>query len=108
MINISIYQDENDRYCGFCCKGHAGYAENGYDIICAAVSVLTMNTVNSVSEFTKDTFSYEEDEKSGYMEFRLHSGFSAETELLMKALVLGLQSVEDAYGRKYIRVKTQK
>ena len=28
-------------------KGHAGYAEEGQDIVCAAVSALVINTVNS-------------------------------------------------------------
>ena len=35
-------------------KGHAGYAEEGYDIICAAVSALTVNTINSIEQFTEE------------------------------------------------------
>ena len=29
-------------------KGHAGYAKRGEDIVCAAISVLTINTINSI------------------------------------------------------------
>ena len=35
-------------------KGHAGYDEYGKDIVCAAVSVLTVNMANSVEKFTDD------------------------------------------------------
>ena len=37
-------------------KGHAGYDEYGKDIVCAAVSVLTVNMANSVEKFTDDSF----------------------------------------------------
>ena len=33
---------------GFEITGHAGYAEYGQDIVCAAVSVLALNMANSV------------------------------------------------------------
>ncbi len=42
---------ENDRITGFSISGHSGYAENGQDIVCAAVSaVVTMAeaTINDV------------------------------------------------------------
>ena len=107
MITVSIYRDENGRCCGFHCSGHAGYAESGSDIVCAAVSALTMNAINSISEFTSDTFSYDEDEKSGMMDFRIVSEMSAVSEILLKSLILGLQSIADAYGRKYIRFRNE-
>ena len=42
---------ENDRITGFSISGHSGYAENGADIVCAAISaVVTMAeaTINDV------------------------------------------------------------
>ena len=53
MIKITVYSRQ-DQYTGFRSEGHAGYAEEGYDIICAAVSVLSVNLVNSIEEFTED------------------------------------------------------
>ena len=47
MITVTIHRS-NDSYAGFKVVGHAGYAEEGYDIICAAVSVLVVNAVNSM------------------------------------------------------------
>ena len=44
MISVTVYKDRNNHYTGFRCDGHAGYAELGEDIVCSAVSVLTLNT----------------------------------------------------------------
>ena len=52
MIQVEIIRDASKAYVGFSIKGHAGYAEHGQDIICAAVSVLAQNTVNSIEQFT--------------------------------------------------------
>ena len=51
-------------------KGHAGYDEYGKDIVCAAVSVLTVNMANSVEKFTDDSFKGSVDEKTGQFIYR--------------------------------------
>ena len=43
MITITV-KKRNGNYLEFVSKGHAGYAEEGQDIVCAAVSVLVINT----------------------------------------------------------------
>ena len=53
MITVTVSK-KNNSYISFTSKGHAGYAEEGYDIICAAVSALVINTVNSLDQLTKD------------------------------------------------------
>ena len=55
MINITIYQRQKDVYDGFRMEGHAEYAKYGKDIVCAGVSALVINTINSIEEFTGDT-----------------------------------------------------
>ena len=42
MITITV-KKRNGNYLEFVSKGHAGYAEEGQDIVCAAVSVLVIN-----------------------------------------------------------------
>ena len=42
MTNISVYK-ANDTYRGIRIEGHAGYAEAGYDIVCAGISVLVIS-----------------------------------------------------------------
>ena len=47
MIRVSL-RTENGLFTGFACKGHAGYAAAGKDIVCAAVSALTTTCVNAL------------------------------------------------------------
>ena len=58
MINVTIFRDSSDEYRGVSLVGHAGYAEYGQDIICAAASILSTNLVNSIEELTNDNISY--------------------------------------------------
>ena len=60
-------------------KGHAGYDEYGKDIVCAAVSVLTVNMANSVEKFTDDGFKGSVDEKTGQFIFHFTGTVSAES-----------------------------
>ena len=102
MTKVTIFKNKKDEYVGFLADGHAGYADAGDDIVCAAISVLTINTVNSVEQFTSDRFGYDADEDSGRMEFHLQEDAGKESLLLMSSLVLGLQGVQSSYGNDYL------
>ncbi|WP_249303035.1 ribosomal-processing cysteine protease Prp [Qiania dongpingensis] len=95
MITVKVKIDSDGRYRGFEVKGHAGFAPAGEDIVCAAVSVLTQNTINAIETFTKDDISYSADD--GYLECSLPGMVSEESKLLLNALMLGLESVEESY-----------
>ena len=47
MIKITVMKHAGE-YRGFVVSGHAGFAKAGKDIICSAVSVLTVTTVNAL------------------------------------------------------------
>ena len=86
-------------------SGHAGYAESGRDIVCAAVSALVLNMANSVEAFTEDGFEGEMDEQTGGFSFHFTAEISPESQLLMNSLVLGLQNIEKEYGERHIIIR---
>ena len=49
MIRAEFYES-NGKLKGFSISGHAGYAESGYDIVCAAVSSAVELTCNLITE----------------------------------------------------------
>lgn len=104
MINISIYKNADGIYTGFKALGHAGFAQSGQDIVCAAASVLIINTINSIDSFTLDTFDMNTNEDSGLIDFKIISNISNESILLLKSLVLGLQGIIKDNGHDYIKV----
>lgn len=103
MIEITVLQKENINI-GLISKGHAGYAESGYDIICSAVSVLCINLINSVNELTDDRYTYEMREE-GYIHFELGDINAVFSRLLLDSCILGLQAISDHYGKKFIDIK---
>ena len=80
-------------------------AEEGYDIICAAVSVLVVNAVNSIETFTDDKFAAREDH--GIVELILEGSVSDKTTLLLDSMILGLRDIQTQYGNEFIRLKIE-
>lgn len=104
MITVTVFRTKTGVYQGFTCKGHAGYAEAGSDIVCAAVSMLVINTVNSIEQFTQQRFSCEQDAESGLIHFQIEGSPFKETILLLDSMFLGLKEVEKQYHKKYLRL----
>jgi len=101
MITVTIYK-ESGQYSRFSVEGHAGYAGEGFDIICSAVSALTVNAVNSIEAFTEDGILAEE--KNGFLICQFEGPLSSKAELLMDSMVLGLTDIQNNYGKQYIRL----
>ena len=87
-------------------KGHAGFARRGKDIVCSAISVLMINTANSIKCFTEDAIEVESDKEKGEISILLPKEYSEKTDVLLKALLLGLSGIEEEYP-KYFRLYTE-
>ena len=102
MIRATLTQNSDGRLYAYRCEGHAGYAEEGYDIVCSAVSVLGINCVNSLEALcsVKEEVN---DYAEGLLAFRLPSSLSetqlCNAQLLMRSLRLGLESIAEEYPK---------
>ncbi len=108
MIKAEIFRNKDFVIYGFRVTGHAGYEEDGEDIVCSAVSILVINTINCIEKFTKEKFSCDSDEENvGYIAFYLtdieHGAKNHDVELLLESMLYGLNNIEKGYG-KYIKV----
>ncbi len=92
---------------GFECNGHADYSKRGDDIVCASISVLAINTCNSIEKLLDDKFKQQQDEKNGIIRFSIIGDPSDEAELLLKSFQLGATEVAKEYGKKYVKVEIQ-
>ena len=105
MTEIVIFKKKKlDYYIGFEAKGHAGYAKRGEDIVCASISVLLFNTMNSIEKFTNDKFESKENSRTGFLRCKIKRNPSNETQLLLKSMVLGLTQIVKEYGNEYINI----
>ncbi len=105
MTRIIIRKTTNGEYAGFNCQGHAEFARKGKDIVCAALSILTINTINSLEKLTHEKMEVEEDEKAGIISCSFKGSISDESKLLVDSYVLGCQGVFQSYGNKYVELE---
>ncbi len=99
-----IYTDSNKQYKGFEIKGHAGFAKSGSDIVCAGISVLSINTVNSIEKFTSDEVIAVTDEKIGSLKMKFTGTVSNESKLLMDSMILGFTDIMNDSDKKYVKI----
>ena len=101
MITATVTKDTNGIYRGFNIKGHALFEDAGKDIVCSAVSILTINTVNSIEKFTDCDFDC--DSSTG-IKFVFKGVPNEKAILLMDSMVLGLKGISSNYS-DYLRLE---
>lgn len=79
---------------GITIAGHAGYAPQGQDIVCAAISTLTQVFLVSVEELTADNIQY--DLSAGNAVIR-YGNLSERATVLLDSFFLGAQMLADNY-----------
>lgn len=111
MIKVVIKKTKDDAPYFFEVSGHAGYADPGKDIVCSAISALTITFANSMESFTDDHVTIIENTKQNIITIDLPSiregNASKELLVLAKSLYLGITQVNDEYEHKYISVKEE-
>lgn len=106
MLEV-ICKKENGTYKEFIMKGHTYFADKGSDIVCSAVSILFLNTMNSIETFTEDRpmVSTTGKGESQVCTARLAT-VSKESKLLLDAMMLGLDGIEKNY-KKNLSIKIE-
>ena len=106
MITVVISKKDHE-YQRVLVDGHAGYADHGQDIVCAAVSVLVINTFNSIESFTEDPFTCDVSPDGGHMDMKFTGALSDSCVLLLDSMVLGLEQISKQYGSEYISLQLE-
>lgn len=102
MIDVCI-RKYGEHYTEVYVEGHAGYANRGKDIVCAGVSALTYNLINSMNSFTNDHVAYDELKDAILIRFK---NLSKEGILLVDSFFLGILSIHEQYP-DYVKVNAQ-
>ncbi len=104
MIKVKIYKTSGDNIIRYTVSGHSGYDIKGQDIVCAAVSVLAQNTINSLIEvcgIKEDKINYSIDENRGYLDVSIPRQIDEYTRIkvqtVLRTLELGIQSIMENY-----------
>lgn len=95
------FHSAGSRIDGFVVEGHSGYAEEGADIVCAAVSAavgLTECTINEVLGLGAPVKAREKDAR---ISLKLPAGLSGENEYACQNLLAGMMVYLQAMGEEY-------
>ncbi|OYD08246.1 ribosomal-processing cysteine protease Prp [Paludifilum halophilum] len=107
MIRITVNRDEEGRIAGIRVRGHADYGEYGQDIVCAAVSGITIGLTNASESLLGVRLFREEDNTDGELDLRVPAGLSSETDgrvrFLLEAMQSSLRSIADEY-KDYVQM----
>ena len=109
MTTVTFEKNEHGDYVGFTCFGHAGFAKKrlrGYepDILCAAISALTCNTVNGLSEIAGEELTITENAEDGFLKCDIKSKLKDSSKILIESYILSLTEYSKQYGSKYLTV----
>lgn len=102
-IQLIVWLDEKERIRQFELSGHAGFAEEGQDIVCAGVSALSISAVNGLERFLPVAPSVQA--RDGYLACRLAEASEQDLEKaqwILQTMLLGIAQIQKAYGPNYI------
>lgn len=95
------FHSEGDRIVGFDLLGHSGYADEGSDIVCAAVS----SAVNLANAVTNDVLglsaSVKRDDARALLSFRIPGGLSETDEATCQNLFTGMMVYLSELSQEY-------
>ncbi|MCR4842106.1 MAG: ribosomal-processing cysteine protease Prp [Eubacterium sp.] len=105
MNTVTFQRDSNGLIKAFRSAGHVGYGDKGEDIVCAGISALVINSVNSIERLTESDIVVTSDEEEGVIDCVISDYESDDVQLLLSSLNLGVTQIQKRYGEKFIRIE---
>ncbi len=93
MIDVTLLIKKEKRL-GFAIKGHANFDQHGYDIVCAAVSILSYTAVNTLDYYEID-FDFFDDEDE--MKVSLKNS-NEKSEIILNNFEIGIKTLLTNYN----------
>lgn len=98
MIKIVVARDKEGFIWRFTVKGHAGFAEKGSDIICAAVSAIAYTAVGALKMLV-GIKNYTE--RDGFMKCSIPADIAETkkntTRIILETAIIGFKQIELSY-----------
>jgi uncharacterized protein YsxB (DUF464 family) len=88
--SLKIFANDRNKICGFELKNHTE------SYVCAAVSILALNAVNSIEAFAGLDFSCESDKEKAYIKLYLPET-NEKSDLLLDSFLLGMTGIHESY-----------
>ncbi len=93
MIDVTLLIKKEKRL-GFAIKGHANFDQHGYDIVCAAVSILSYTAVNTLDYYEIDFDFFDDDNE---MKVSLENP-NEKSEIILNNFEIGIKTLLTNYN----------
>ena len=94
MIAVSVRKDKIQ------ISGHANYAEEGKDVVCAGVTALTQTLVKSIEDLTEDKIEYDISPGRADIKYR---NLSEKAKTLVDSFFIGICMIADEFP-DYVKI----
>lgn len=94
MIEVCVRKD------GITVDGHAGYAQIGQDIVCAAVTTLTQTLIKSIEDLSDDRIKYSI--SPGWVDIH-YRNLSEQSKTLVDSFFIGVSMIAGDYP-EYVQI----
>ncbi|MFA1822549.1 ribosomal-processing cysteine protease Prp [Virgibacillus oceani] len=109
MIKVIVSRTRNE-ITAFELSGHAESGPYGYDLVCAAVSAVSIGTLNAASELGETDLEIKQGDEGGYLHVQIPNALPEEKmekiQLLFEGMIIALKSIEAEYN-KFIKVYSE-
>lgn len=106
MVNVT-FNKKNRELVSIRMVGHAESVDEGYDMVCCAISTISQTILIGVLEVLKLKITYSLDD--GFLNFSLENLPDEDIkrcQVLMETMLLGLKSIEIGYD-EYIKIEVE-
>lgn len=111
MIQVTFWENKDSELYGFLVSGHAGYAPDGADLVCAGVSTLVQTAAAGLTHFLTFDPMIEErakDSSGFYVKLILPEDLTEDekrsAQVILETMELGMLGISGSYG-KYLEVR---
>ena len=101
MIKVDIYYDQKGFINEYSVSGHADSVDEGFDNVCAMVSLTTQLPVLGLEQHLKRKLKYSMKVEEGTLQVKLVDAPDALSQAILQTMVLGLENLKKEYP-KYI------
>lgn len=109
MVNVK-FSTSDGRFVGVECLGHCDYAEEGEDIVCAALSSVVQTAVLGLMSVVGINVGYETDDKTGYLKAVLPKSLSKsdahDADVILRTAYVGVSDLHENFS-DYISLEVE-
>lgn len=103
MTSVKLLKTASDRLCGYEVSGHAGFAKAGKDIVCSALSFLSITCANALESVAGKKPSIRINEQQGQLLITLQeTELTEQTDIIFKVFKQGISDLSAEYPQ-YIK-----